>query len=83
MRWDQCSSPRYSEIYDIAGLAANVTAQLPTGTGGASIGLLIAIVTYVLTTVAFVISALPRAWFYGPRGHKALGTSGKLPDLRQ
>lgn len=78
-----CSSPNYLEIYEVAGLAANVTAQLPTGTGGGSIGILISIIAYVFTAIAFIISALPRAWFFGPRGHKAIGAGGKLPDLRQ
>ena len=37
------SSPDYSPIYEQAGLAGNVTAQLPNGTGGAGIGLLVAV----------------------------------------
>lgn len=37
------SSPDYQPIYEQAGLAGNVTAQLPNGTGGAGIGLLVAV----------------------------------------
>ena len=35
--------PSYSQIYEETGLAANVTAQLPGSTGGASLGLLVAV----------------------------------------
>lgn len=71
------------EVYELAGLAANVTAQLPSGTGGAGIMILLALIFYVFTAIAFVISALPRAWFFGLRGHKSMGAGGTLPDLRQ
>lgn len=37
------SMPSYSQIYEETGLAANVTAQLPGSTGGASLGLLVAV----------------------------------------
>lgn len=78
-----CSSPNYLEIYELAGLAANVTAQLPSGTGGGSLGILISIIAYAFTAIAFIVAALPRTWFFGPRGSKAIGASGALPDLRQ
>ncbi|KAK9899338.1 hypothetical protein P389DRAFT_47334 [Cystobasidium minutum MCA 4210] len=75
-------SPNYLEIYELAGLAANVTAQLPSGTGGGSLGILISIIAYAFTAIAFIVAALPRTWFFGPRGSKAIGASGALPDLR-
>lgn len=43
--------PSYSQIYQETGLAANVTAQLPGSTGGASLGLLVAIITATSTIV--------------------------------
>ena len=52
------SSPDYQPIYEQAALAGNITAQLPTGTGGAGIGLLVAVSSgaekrvYTLTVLA-------------------------------
>jgi hypothetical protein len=76
-----CRSPNFVQIYEVAGLAANVTAQLPTGTSGASIGILVAIILYAATTLMFVMALLPSVWIHGPISHGIHGK--KAPSLKQ
>lgn len=67
--------PNYKTIYDQSELAANVTAQLPTDTSGAGIGILVGLLAFLAAVLSFVFALSPSLLVYGPQDFASTSNS--------
>jgi len=72
-------TPSFGPSYEQAGLRANVVAKLPKNTGGSSVGLLLAILSYAMCLLLYGFTLTPASWVWTPYGtRRSLDTRHQL-----